>query len=296
VVRDLWGGLLPALLAAKAGQDLTLVFDPTPHQDTATILVLGLVDHKRILPLAWRVVPQREPWAAGLLPVLRAMTREVVAAQPPGCAVTLLADRGLTSPALIDLCGALGWHYVLRVNVNAATSNRVVVDGTERALWELVTGPGQRWGGSVTLFKKAGWRTVELTIWWDRRAAEPWLLVSDRPAGSARVRAYRRRARAEATYADCKRRGWDIERTKVTAFDHLDRLLLVLHLALWWTQQLGLRAIRAGQRRCFDRADRRDLSLRRLGRAWLDHLLYHGRCPPLPFHHHHGQWRFVWLS
>lgn len=296
VVGELWATVLPALLAGQAGREVSLVFDPTPHQDRATIVVLGLVDHKRVLPVAWRVLPQQEPWPEELLVVAHALAQAVAAALPPGCVVTLLADRGLTSPELMALCAELGWHYVLRVTVSAATSNRVIVDGRARALGDLVCGPGQRWRGTVTLFKKAGWRVVELTIWWQRRASEPWVLVSDRPAGSARVREYRRRARAEATDADCKRRGWDIERTKVTAHDHLDRLLVVLHLALWWTPQLGLRAIRAGQRRCFDRADRRDLSLRRLGLAWFHDLLQRDRCPPLPFHRCHGQWRFVWLS
>lgn len=120
----LWTPLLPALLADQAGHELVLVFDPTPHKDLATILVLGLVVPKRVLPLAWRVMPQHDPWPEPLLPQLLALGREVQAALPPGCTVTLVADRGLTGAGLLDVCRALGWHFVLRVNVTASTSNQ----------------------------------------------------------------------------------------------------------------------------------------------------------------------------
>jgi hypothetical protein len=297
VVAALWRPLLPSLLAARAGRELLLVFDPTPHRDWGTILCLGLVDHRRILPLAWRVVPQQTPWPAPEITYLRAMGEEVAAALPPDCTVTLLADRGVTGPEVIDLCRALGWHFVFRVSVGASQTNRVRGEALpEQALWALVTGPGQRWRGTVDLFKQAGWRTVNLTIHWDRRYHQPWVLVSDRPAGTTRVHEYRRRAHAEATYEDCKSRGFAIERSKLATPDRLDRLLLVVHLALWWGEQLGLRVIRGGLRRHFDRADRRDLSVLRLGRRFLLEELAHDRCPPLPFHFRNHQWRYTWLT
>lgn len=297
VVRELWRPLLPALLVGKAGQEVVLVFDPTPQNGEISILVLGIVDHQRVLPLAWRVLPQQEAWPEPQIAYLRAMVAEVVSALPGDCEVTLLADRGITGPAVIDLCTEVGWHFVLRVSVGPNQANRVQCPGEpERRLWELVTGPGQRWAGPASLFKEAGWRAVALTIRWDRAATEPWVLVSDRPAGGDRVREYRRRTTAEATYADCKRRGWNIERSKVTDLDRFDRLLLALHLAVWWSEQLGLRVIRTGQRRRFDRAGRRDLSVRRLAWCALMDDLWHDRCPPLPFHYRRDQWRYAWLA
>ncbi len=296
-VAALWTPLLPALLAGKAGHEVVLVFDPTPQNGDASVLVLGLVDHKRVLPVAWRVLPQQESWPDRQISYLRTMAQEVVAALPPDCTVTLVADRGITGPDVIDLCGEVGWHYVLRVSVGPAQANRVHLPGEpERRLWELVTKPGQRWTGAVALFKDAGWRPVELTIRWDRTAKEPWVLISDRPAGPDRVREYRRRATAEATYQDCKRRGFDLERSKITDRDRLNRLLLALHLALWWAQQLGLRVIRTGQRRRFDRPDRRDLSVLRLGRCTLLEDELHARCAPLPFIWRQQQWRYTWLA
>jgi len=295
--RAIWAALLPSLLAAKAGQDLVLVFDPTPQNGTASVLVIGLVARGRVLPLAWRVAPGQAAWAAPMIVQVRAMVDEIRAALPPGCRVTLVVDRGLTGPALIDLCRAVGWDFVFRVSVSAAQANRVRRPGAaDRPLWDLVTRPGQRFAERVALFKDAGWREVELTIHWAKGEVEPWVLVSDAPAGAAVTRCYRRRTEVEATYQDAKKRGFQVEASKLVDLARFDRLLLALHLAWWWAQQLGWRVIRQGRRRWYDRADRRDLSILRLGRRELAEREQGGRCPPLPFHRRHGQLSFIWLA
>lgn len=297
-VPTLWAGLLPELLASRASQPVLLVLDPTPHNATATILVVGVVCRKRILPVAWRVVPQQEPWPQPQITSFQAMFAEVAAALPPGCAVTVLGDRGLPSADVFDACQAVGFDVVFRLSADAQQGPTVrLADGTQCPAWALVTGPGQRWHGPVATFQKAGWRELHLTIRWDRGQRGPWLLLSTQPGGATAVQAYRRRAHAEATYEDAKTRGWNVEASRITARDRLDRLLLVLHLVLWWATQLGLRAIRQGERWRFDRAGRRDLSVIRIGRAALadrlDRLL---RLPPLPFHRTPTGMVFTWLA
>ena len=98
---------------------------------------------------------------------------------------------------------------------------------------------------------------------------EPWIVVSDRPAGRQRVRAYARRMRVESTFQDLKRRGWDLEGTVIADRARLDRLLLVVFLSLWWLAHLAASCVHHGQRARFDRHDRRDKGIFRLGRLWL---------------------------
>jgi hypothetical protein len=296
-VKTLWRVLLPSLLAGQAGREVTIVFDPTPHADHATLLVLGLLNHHRVLPVSWRVMPVTA-WPTSQHHVVATMVAEVAAALPLDCTVTLLADRGLTDAGMIDICHHFGWHYVLRLSVSDRQQNRVrAADLSERWLWDLVTTPGQRLVRVVDVFKKRHWRSVHLTIWWARTATEPWVLLSDRPGGYARVREYRRRMRCEATYEDCKTRGFALDRSRLTKRDRLNRLLVAVVLASWWAEQLGLRVIRHGQRRRYDRADRRDLSVLRLGQAAMhEHLERGPRLPPLPFHRSHHSWRYTWLA
>ncbi len=302
-VVEIWRQVLPSLVASQTGRDIKLVLDPTPQNATASIVMIGLICRTRTLPLAWRVMPGAETWPQSLVEVVRALVKEIVAAMPPGCTVTLIGDRGLTSAELIDVCREVGWHALFRLSASAKQGCCTVrlADGKSFPVWELVTTPGQRWSGTVELFKGSGWRTVELTIRWDVGQDEPWILVSDRPAGADRVREYRSRAHVEAMsprgYPDCKQRGWDIEASKITKRDRFNRLLLALHLAYWWSTQLGLRVIRRGERVQYDRKDRRDLSVVRLGRVWLDRRLHEPkRRPPLPFRATTNGFAFTWLA
>lgn len=295
-VAPTWQPLLGAILARLGQRELLVVFDPTPYRDRWTILMLSLVVGRRTLPLAWHVVPQQQPWAHATWRSLDRLARRVDAALPVGTTVTLLADRGLTSASLIDLCTRHGWHFCLRLS--AGERHGVVArlaDGTVQPVWDLVRRPGHRWDGAVAVYRAQGWRQVQLTSRWRRQAAEPWLLLSDRPAGQARVAEYRRRVHCEAFYQDTKSRGWRLEASRLTDRHRLNRLLLVLALAAWWLTLLGQQVIRRGLRRRFDRPDRRDLSLIRLGRRWVQDRLDRGRLPPLPFCQRAGHWILRWL-
>jgi hypothetical protein len=285
--HELWAGLLPALLADRAGTAIELVVDPTPHNGTFTVLVLGLIDHSRVLPVAWAVAPQQTRWNESQLTILTRLCTTVADALPAGCRVTVLADRGITSPAVVALCRRLGWAVVLRLSVRATQTNRVRVgDGPDQALWDLVTAPGQRFSAPVLLFKDAGGVPVVLVIRWEPRSREPWVLLTEAGTAPTAVRQYRRRFRAEATYQDAKSRGWHLASSRLTATDRCDRLLLALHLALWWALALGHRVIRSGRRARYDRTDRRDLGVLRLGREHLQTDLLHDRCPPPLFRPH----------
>lgn len=293
-VAAIWAALRPLLLADRADQAVTLVLDLTPHGRRWTALVVGIVTHHRALPLAGQIVPQQAPWPAPFLTLARTLCTPIAAALPASCTVTLVVDRGLTSAGLIDLCQSLGWHWVFRVNTGPKQAHRVqTAAGTERALWELVTELGTRGTARVALFKDAGWRAGEVTVHWAAGTPERWVLFSDLPAGHARVRDYRRRALIEATFQDWKTRGWQLAASRLDTAERVTRLLLAVQLLCWWLTQLGLRTIRQGRRARFDRTDRRDLSLIRLGTRRLEADLASDRLPALPFRVHAGVWHFA---
>jgi hypothetical protein len=77
-----------------------------------------------------------------------------------------------------------------------------------------------------------------------------------------------------------------------------DRLLLALFLAMWWVSHLAAACLHHGQRHRFDRVDRRDKSIFRLGRLWLLDILrrVHNRASLkhcLPFQKTNMGWRFA---
>jgi hypothetical protein len=301
-VATLWQPLLPVLLAPWAGQEVTLVFDPTPLGATWTVLWVGVVCHQRVLPLVWRLVPQQTDWPDTLGPLLAPLLDQIAAALPAACQVTLLADRGVSGPTVLDLCQARGWDVVVRLNVGATQAHRLRLPGpaadtapapgwgAEHRLWDVAGTVASGWTAPAQICKGAGWRTGHLTVYHRPHLQERWVLFSTRPGGYARVREYARRGHVDATFADGKRRGWGLEQSHVRQDAHLDRLLLVWHVALWWLHGLGRQVIKHGLRPQFDRVDRRDRSVVRLGWLWLRDVLAQGRCPPLLFRHTPAGW------
>ncbi len=271
--QQCWDPLLPELLAAETTTEVTLIFDLTNHADHFTSLVIGLAHHRRAVPLTWHVVAAQERWRDQFAPAVREMVPTIAAALPPGRSVTLLADAGLASPFLVDLCRSVGWHFVLRLSV---TSNGQHLfrppDGPEQRIAAGLpepTGPQRRrtrtWAGQV--FKTAGWRAGWVTIHADPDHAAPWVLLSDRPGGAAVVRHYRRRMQIEAMFADGKGRGWQLVRSRLREPRRLAALLIGVAMAHWHLVAVGARVVRAGRRHRYDRRDRRTWSLVRLGRC-----------------------------
>ena len=293
VVTSLWQTLLPPLVAHLCGRKVILVFDPTPLTTRATVLILGMVHGYRVLPLAWRIVPQQDgEWAVSQNDLMGDLMQEVQAVLPTDCAVTLVVDRQIGGTAILDACAEIGWHVVARIKAPRSQPVywRSGPTAAPQPIWDLITGPGQHWGGMGQLYPSRGWRAVGLTIWWDRDQDDPWVLISDRPGGQARAHEYRRRARCEATYQDCKSRGFQLEATRLSTLERIDRLLLAMHLAYWWAIRLGLDVIRHGERRRYDRRDRRDLSVMRLGLRRLKTDEGEGTCSLLLFACRQGRW------
>ncbi len=116
-----------------------------------------------------------------------------------------------------------------------------------------------------------------LSAIWDEEHREAWFLISDLPAGRRRVHEYALRMRVESTFQDTKSRGWDLEASLIADLERLNRLLLALFVAMWWVIHLAASCIHHGQRARFDRHDRRDKSLFRLGCLWLKDILRRAR-------------------
>ena len=102
---------------------------------------------------------------------------------------------------------------------------------------------------------------------------EPWFLISGLPASPRLVALYAMRMRVEATFQDIKSRKWCIESSQLCDTRHLNRWLLVIFLAFWWTTHLGASCKHHGHAKEFDRTDRYDKSLLRLGHLWIRYLI-----------------------
>ena len=118
-------------------------------------------------------------------------------------------------------------------------------------------GGRRRWSGLLVTLQQYG--PLQVVIYWHQGEEEPWILVSDLPAGQL-VPTYRQRMRIEEMFSDLKERGFDLEATRLRDSQRLTQLMGLLCLAYLWLLLAAAVAMRRGWRRWVDPATQRALS------------------------------------
>jgi DDE family transposase len=268
-VKEVWEELLMQVMPFFQTGPIRVIIDVTPYEEHAQVIYVGLLQHSRVLPLVWKVMPGQQKWDKGFWDCISELFEQVA---PPIGSVdcTIIGDSAFGCFPMVQLCQQYHWHYLFRIAGQHTCQRRSSQGefGASTAVGKLVREPGKRFHGSVRLWQDESIET-ELSIFWRLEEEEALIIISDVRAGKGRVAEYRRRWRVEATFQDGKSRGWDWEASHVRALDRVNRLLLVLFLLLWWLAHLAATCIHHGKRDRYDRADRRDKGIFRLGRLYL---------------------------
>ena len=98
-------------------------------------------------------------------------------------------------------------------------------------------------------------------------------MATNLPCPQAAVKLYRLRMWIEEMFGDMKGHGFDLESSHLRHFLRLSRLTLAVSLLYVWLVALGEHLIVHHLTALVDRADRRDLSIFRLGWDFLDRCL-----------------------
>ena len=262
------------------GLPLVIMVDETPGPGDLRCLKVTLGYHHRTLPLAWCCyrngqLPQTMPR------LLEGLLRQVMAAidVTQHSSITLLADRGLAWPSLLDLCVELGLSYVLRVQGATRVQSS---DGQEQRADHWAKRHGQRFSGAVKVFKKAGWRQTHLLASWPEPCKEPWLLISDHATLDAAVARYCKRMWCEESFRDDKSGVWQWQKSRVRDPQRAARLLLLMALATVLAVMLGAQTIKQGLRKSIDPHRCRRLSYVTLGLRRLQEILLQDQPLQLP--------------
>lgn len=301
-VAACWQSFLEQGLPFWQSKEGVLVLDCPPYGQTFTLVYLGLLVHRRVLPLAWKSMPQQERWEQEQWEVVRELLAQV-APHFPAAKCTLIADRGLACLELSRICQAVKWHSVLPISSEHQLRRK---DQRGYAPWQaggqVVKKEGLQWDASALVCKEQSF-PASLALCWEPGSEEVWIVISALPPARKLIKISGWRMRVEATFQDTKSRGWHLECSAISGVSHLNGHLMVLFLALWWVAHLGSACMEHGHRSRFDRADRRDKGLFRLGRLSLRFLLAQCqykqpamRAPHLasclPFHRTKAGWRF----
>jgi hypothetical protein len=222
-----WNALLAQVMPYFRQEPLKLVLDLTSYEEHAQVIYIGLLQHSRVLPLVWKVMPGQETWNQGLWDCIEELFKRSVP-HVGETACTIIGDSAFGCFPMVSLCQKYGWHYLFRIC--AQHTQHTCAQRTHSGqllpscpVSDLVHEPGKRFYGSVRLWQEDHVET-QLSAYWDPDEEEPLLVISDQPAGGSRLKEYRLRWRVESTFQDFKSRGWDWESCHVRRLDRVDRI------------------------------------------------------------------------
>lgn len=212
---------------------LVILVDETKLSDHVAVMMVGLAYHASAIPLVWRAYDPKSYPEEGQVALLNGLLEQLKRHLPADQARLVLADRGLgTSPTWQATLRDRDWPYLLRVQ----RSTRIRRPNHKPQPLRQMVGYGQRWTGRAQVFKKAGWQWKWVSVVWEVGYADPWCLCSDHQIDPL---LYRYRAHHEGSFRDLKSDGFHWQRSRVWLPSHVERLLLVLALATFWTLTEG---------------------------------------------------------
>ena len=220
-------------IEAACGNEQTVVLsmDQTDLGDRFAVLMVGLGVGDRALPLAWTV--EAGPANLGFEAQKRLLER-VRSWLPAGAEVLLLADRFYPSVELFAWLHGQDWHCRLRLKGNLNVDPGF---GDVATTGELAAGHTERYLPNVRLFDRGV--PTNLGILHEAGQPEPWIIAMNDPPNRATVRDHGSRWGIEPLFSDFKSRGFQLEDTQLRAPDRLDRLLLIMALAMYWCVRVG---------------------------------------------------------
>ena len=217
--------------SAKGGRTIIVMIDQSKVNAAHQMLMVSLRVGERALPLAWRM--KKTQGAIGFHEQKYAL-EAVAALLPEGARVTLMGDRFYGSPALIGWCRDRGWGWRLRCKQDLLVFDH---NGGETTLGECFA-RGEHLLRDVELTEKRARTNVAMLH--EEGHPEPWIIAMSDPPTAWRAQDYGLRWGIEAMFSDYKTRGFHLEDSQIERTDRLDRLVLVLSLALYWAVSTGM--------------------------------------------------------
>ena len=224
-----YGREVLARLSAQ-GQTVVLLIDQTKVSERHQVVMVAVRLGGRALPLAWRV---KETQGAIGFAEQRAALEAAARLLPAGTKPVLMGDRFYGSPDLIAWCRGQGWDWRLRLKQDLL----VFEDGGETTLAACFR-RGEHRLRDIELTEKRVRTNVAMVH--EAGHPEPWIIALSQAPSVHTAFDYGLRWGIEAMFSDFKSRGFGLEDSQIRLPGRLDRLILVMALALFWAVSTGM--------------------------------------------------------
>jgi hypothetical protein len=211
------------------GQTLILQMDQSHINDGNEVLMLSMRLGKRAVPVAWRV---RSTQGNIGFSVQKELLDAVLAFVPQDVPVLLAADRFYGTAALVGWCQKAGWSWRIRLKGNLTLNH----DGGELTTGDVVgLAPG-----IVAAELTGSGVSTNIGVLHESGHKEPWIIAMDAKPGKYTVLDYGMRWGIETMFSDFKSRGFGLNQSQIQKPDRLERLILIMSIALYWAVSCGM--------------------------------------------------------
>ncbi|KOR30242.1 transposase [Achromatium sp. WMS3] len=218
--------------AANNGQVILLSMDQTDLGDRMAVIVISVRIGDRALPLIWLA----EEGSANIsFEGQQKILEQVLSWLPVNATVMLLADRFYPSIKLINWLNTHSWQYRIRLKSNLTV---VLNNGEKTTTGVLAEGVTERCLSNILLFAQGV--STNIGIWHETGHKQPWIIAMDCPPTLAKVKDYSAWWSIEPMFSDFKGRGFELEDSKLQHADRLERLILIMTLAMYWCVNAGI--------------------------------------------------------
>jgi Transposase DDE domain len=271
--------LVRRFLANWSGVELALVMDRTDLNDRLSLLFVGIATQKRVVLLAWEVLPYGHTAATTQLALLKRI--QPLLPDPKAVRISFFGDAEFRAVELQQFCQAHLWHW--HVGVKSDTLYRDA-SGVWQPLRAIPIERGERrYVQEILLTEQHGFGPVNLIIDWNSKEEAPRYWVLDQRADRHAWRRGRKRFWIEPTNRDLKSAGFDLEHSGLPDPARLTNLVLAMAVTLLWMLYVGQWVRRSGRAGLLEAQHKRDYSLFRLGRDWVRRALALGEPIPIGF-------------
>lgn len=221
-ISDVMEGFIVDVLmdAAKKGETAILMVDQSKIKDGFECLMLSLRVENRAVPLLWKVVETKGAIGWDECKPLLDRFAEIM---PLGIKYCLMADRFYGHQSLIGWCQNWGFSYRIRLK------NNLIL---EHEGGEITTGEACKLGLKSLENAKLGDVYTNIGILHEQGHKEPWIIAMNDKPTKGRVLDYGMRWGIENMFSDFKSRGFGITKTKLIHADRIEKLILVMAIAL----------------------------------------------------------------
>jgi hypothetical protein len=266
---------IPLVMAAVSDwseQRVYLALDTTVLWNQFCMIHLSVVCGGRAVPFLWKVMEHKSSTVGfkEYKPILK-LAHHLLSQYAD---VMLLADRGFANHELMTWLENSNWHYCLRLPCD------VVLHGVRKHPIELKYLYPPK--SEAVFYHHVG-------LWLDGKircnivlanvqgVKEPWAVITDEEPSLQTLWQYGLRFRVEELFLDSKSGVFQLENSKIRDCKALERLYLVVALALLFATCQGMAVQLKGLRTQVDPHWKRGISYLKIGIRWLNGVLHKGR-------------------